>query len=165
MIYDCIIIGSGVAGLTSALYIARAGKSVLVIENANIGGVTATIEKIDNYPGMPEISGADLVSALLSQVLTLGVNIKQININSIDFDKKCIYTKKEELNYKTLIVASGSSYNRLNIVDEDKYIYNGLSYCAVCDGSLYKDKEIVVVTKGNIGNSSIEYLKNKGKTL
>lgn len=160
MIYDCVIIGSGVAGLTASLYLARANKSVLIIEDSIIGGTTATLDLIENYPGYESISGNEFISKLFTQVSKLGVNIDFMDIKSINFNDKEIITSNTIIQYKTLIIATGTSVNKLNVENEKKYMFKGISYCAVCDGSLYKNKKIVVVTDGNIGNSSIEYLSN-----
>jgi len=165
MVYDCIIIGSGMAGLTSALYLARAKKNVMIIENSNIGGTTATLDKIENYPGYTEINGMQLVQNTLSQVSNLGVSIDIMNITSIDFDQKAVISGETYLHYKTLIIASGTSYKRLNLPDEDNYKFKGLSYCAVCDGSLYRNKRLVVVTNGNSAKESIDYLSNITKDI
>ena len=160
MIYDSVIIGSGVAGLTAALYLARANKSVLIIEDTIIGGTTATLELIENYPGFDSISGNELISKIFMQVSKLGVNINFMNITSIDFNVKKIITTETEIEYRTLIIASGTSVNKLNIDTEKQFLFKGLSYCAVCDGSLYKNKDIVVVTNGLTAKSSIDYLEN-----
>ncbi|MBE5736704.1 MAG: FAD-dependent oxidoreductase [Clostridiales bacterium] len=158
--YDCVIIGSGVAGLTAALYLARANKKITIIENSNIGGVTATLENIENYPGYEKISGLELIQNMVMQVSKLGVNIDFMTPDLIDFDNKCILIGKNVINYRTLIIASGTSNNRLNISNEDDYRFRGISYCAVCDGSLYKGKRVVVVTDGYSGIESIKYLEN-----
>ena len=160
MKYDAVIIGSGVAGLTSALYLARANKTVMIIEDSIIGGTTATLELIENYPGFESISGNELVSKMFMQVSKLGVNINFMSIKHIDFDNKTIHTKDAQIEYKTLVIASGTSVNKLNLDNEQNYLFKGLSYCAVCDGSLFKDKKIVVVTNGYTGKSSVEYLSN-----
>lgn len=160
MKYDCVIIGSGVAGLTSALYLARAKKTVMIIENSVLGGTTATLDIIENYPGFQSISGIDLIQNMLTQISSLGVNIDFLQIQSIDFDKKLISCDNSVIEYKTLIIASGTSYNRMNLPNEDKFKFKGLSYCAVCDGSLYKNKRIVVVTHGHLGDSALDYLSN-----
>ena len=160
MKYDAVIIGSGVAGLTAALYLARANKTVMVIEDSLIGGTTATLDIIENYPGFDSISGNELVTKMFMQVSKLGVNINFMSIKSIDFDNKTINTKDTSIEYKTLIIASGTSVNKLNIENEQNYLFKGLSYCAVCDGSLFKGKDIVVVTNGNSGNSAVDYLSN-----
>jgi len=158
--YDCVIIGSGVAGLTAALYLARDNKKITIIENSNIGGVTATLENIENYPGYEKISGLELIQNMVMQVSKLGVNIDFMTPDLIDFDNKCILIGKNVINYRTLIIASGTSNNRLNISNEDDYRFRGISYCAVCDGSLYKGKRVVVVTDGYSGIESIKYLEN-----
>lgn len=160
MEYDIVIIGSGVAGLTSALYSARGNKSVLIIENGILGGTTATLDIIENYPGFQRITGIELIQKMTEQVINYGVNIVFENINHIDFDKKCIELNEKNISYKTLIIASGTSFKKLNLPNEEEFKFKGLSYCAVCDGSLYKNKKVVVVTNGYSGTSSIEYLKN-----
>ena len=165
MIYDSIIIGSGMAGLTAAIYLARAKKSVLIIEDAVIGGITATLDNIENYPGFTSISGLELVQNTLSQVSKLGVTIDMMHVESIDFDKKILKTDKTTLYYKTLIIASGTSYKALNLKEESDYKFKGLSYCAVCDGNLYRNKKIVVVTDGYSANESINYLSNLTKDI
>ena len=160
MKYDVVIIGSGVAGMTSAIYTARGNKSTLIIENESLGGTTATLDKIENYPGFKEISGFDLVNDMYNQVMSLGVKFKFDNISSIDFDNNTLNLTNEEIKYDTLIIAGGCSYRKLNATNEDKFKQLGISYCAVCDGALFKNKSIVVITDGYIGKSSIEYLSN-----
>ena len=165
MVYDCIIIGSGVAGLTAGIYLGRVNKNVLIIENGSIGGTTAELELIENYPGFEAISGKDLVSNMVMQVVKNGININICDINKIDYDKKCIYTMETIFEYKTLIIASGMSVKTMNLLNEDKYKFKGLSYCAVCDGALYKHKKIVVVSDGLSGKSSVNYLKNISRDI
>ena len=160
MQYDVVIIGSGVAGLTSAIYTARGNKSTLIIENESLGGTTATLDKIENYPGYKEVSGFELINNMYNQVMALGVKFKFDNITSIDFDNNLINLSNENIEYKTLIIAGGCSYRKLNAINEDKFKQLGISYCAVCDGALYKNKSIVVITDGYMGKSGIEYLSN-----
>lgn len=160
MVYDTIIIGSGMAGLTASIYLARAKKNVMIIEDAVIGGITATLDSIENYPGYENVSGMQLVQNTFKQASKLGVNVDLMHIKKIDFDSKSIITDKTTLYYKTLIIASGTSYKKLNLTEEDRFKFRGLSYCAVCDGSLYKNRKIIVVTNGNAGAEAIEYLSN-----
>lgn len=160
MVYDAIVLGSGVAGLTAGLYLGRANKSVMIIESSVLGGTVASLETIDNYPGLPHVSGEKLINTLLSQVAELGVNIDFLPVSSIDFDNKMVICDNIRLEYKTLIIATGSSYKTLNLPGIDRYRFKGVSYCAVCDGRLYKGKNIVVITDGNSGVGSIEYLSN-----
>ena len=161
MKYDVVIVGSGVAGLTAAIYVARAGKSVLVLENSIIGGTTATLESIENYPGFSGKTGAELINIMLGQVMSLGVSIEMQNISLIDYDNNVIsFTDGKNCSYKALILATGTSPITLNVKGEDALKFKGLSYCATCDGRLYKDKVVVVVTNGDKGKDSIEYLSN-----
>lgn len=160
MEYDIVIIGSGVAGLTAGLYAGRAKKSVLIIEDFLLGGTTATLTDIENYPGFAKINGFDLINNIYMQVVDAGVVVEYFNIKSIDFDNNTITLDNNTLKYKTLIIASGTSYKRLNVENEDKFKHNGISYCAVCDGTLYKNKNIAVVTDGMSGKNSIDYLYN-----
>lgn len=160
MQYDCVIIGSGVAGLSSALYLARAKKSVMIIEDSVLGGTTATLDKIENYPGFVSISGFELIQNMIKQVSSLGVNIDFMQIKSIDFDNKQIKFDNSSLEYKSLIIASGLTTKKLNLPEEKDFQFRGLSYCAICDGNLYKNKKIVVVTDGYSAKESIDYLAN-----
>ena len=160
MLYDIVIIGSGVAGLSAGIYAGRANKSVLIIEDNNIGGTTVTLPNINNYPGFTNISGVELVSNMYKQCLNFDVKFDFLRIDSIDFDRNIIRTDNNIIEYKTLIIASGSTYKRLNIDTEEKFKLRGLSYCAVCDGNLYKNKKIIVFTKNNSAINSVKYLKN-----
>ena len=161
MEYDIVIVGSGVAGLTAGIYAARAGKRTLIIENSILGGTTATLDVIENYPGFDKISGSDLVQKMFMQASSLGVNIEFYNIKSIEFKlKKIVLSNNDSISYGALIIATGISNKKLKLANADKYLFKGISYCAVCDGALYKNKNIAVLTDGNIGKSSIEYLSN-----
>ncbi|MCI5497464.1 MAG: FAD-dependent oxidoreductase [Firmicutes bacterium] len=158
--FDIVIIGSGVAGLTAGIYSARSNKSVLIIEQNYLGGTTASLKDIENYPGFDKIDGFDLVQKMYEQCVKFGVNFEFDDIKAIDFDKNTLITDTNRIEYKTLIIASGTSPKRLNIANEDKYKLHGLSYCAVCDGSLYKNKKLVVFTKNNSALNSIKYLSS-----
>ncbi len=161
MNYDVVIVGSGVAGFTAAIYTARAGKSVLVLENSVIGGTTATLESIENYPGFSGKTGAELINIMIRQVMSLGVSIEMQNISLIDYDNKVIvFENGQNCSYKALILATGTSPIKLNVKGEEELKFKGLSYCATCDGRLYKDKVVAVVTNGDKGKDSIQYLSN-----
>ena len=166
MNYDVVIVGSGVAGLTAAIYAARAGKSAIILENSIIGGTTATLESIENYPGFVGKSGADLINIMIGQVMQLSVPIEMQNIDHIDYDNKTIiFTDGQKCGYKALILSTGTSYIPLNVKGEERLKFRGISYCATCDGRLYKDKKIVVVTNGAKGADSIDYLNNLASEL
>lgn len=172
MIYDAIIIGSGVAGLSAGLYLARGNKSVMVIEEGVFGGSTATLGQIDNYPAMPHTTGEKIINNLVSQVTEIGVMIDFLHINRIDFDKNTIYcdnfsnnSSQITLQYKTLIIATGTRCKTLNIPTENKFRFKGLSYCAVCDGRLFKGKRVVVATDGISAKNDISYLMDICKDI
>lgn len=159
--YDIVIIGSGVAGLTAGIYAGRANKSVLIIENNNVGGTTATLKDIKNFPSYESINGDELVSKMQMQCINFGVHFQFDNILSIAFDKSIIYLDSgNQIEYKTLIIASGSTNKKLNVLGEDAFKFRGVSYCAVCDGNLYKNKKIIVFTDGNTASHDVNYLSN-----
>lgn len=158
MEYDIIILGGGVAGLTAALYASRSGAKTLVLENNFIGGVTATLSSIENFPGIKNMNGMDFVNSLYSQALSFGAEVQIAQINNIDFNKKIVSTSLGEYSCNALIIATGSSYKKLNVEGEKEFHQKGVSYCAVCDGALYKNKKVVVVTNASTGAASIEYL-------
>jgi len=160
MEYDIVIMGGGVAGLTAAMYAARSGMSTMLIEESYIGGVTATLDNIENFPGIPNMNGMEFVSSLYGQALAANANIQIATVNKINFNDNLLSTTIGEISYKVLIIATGSSYKKLDVSGEREFLGKGVSYCAVCDGALFKNKKIVVVTNGNSAKSSIDYLSN-----
>ena len=157
--YDVIIIGAGPAGLTSALYLLRANKKVLLLEAKNYGGQIINANKIENYPGIESISGFDFANNLFNQVKKLGEEIKYETVLKINEDKKVI-TNKNEYQSKAIIIATGASNRKLNIPNENKYLSKGVSYCATCDGPFYKNKIVAVVGGGNTALEDALYLSN-----
>lgn len=158
---DIVIIGSGVAGLTAGIYAGRANKSVLIIEENNLGGTTANLKSIENYPGYVKVDGIDLVQNMQMQCMQFGVNFEFGSIANIDFNNNIILmTDNNQIEYKTLIIACGMSPRKLNIEGEDIFKFKGVSYCAVCDGNLYKNKKIIVLTNNNSAKNDVEYLLN-----
>lgn len=165
MQYDVVIIGGGVAGLTAGLYCARGGKSTLIIENSNLGGITATLDKIENYPAFNG-TGEELINKLVEQAMSFGVNFEYTNIESIDFASKSLVLSDGQIcDYKALIVASGVTYRKLGIEGENAFKNKGISYCGTCDGRLYKDKDVIVITNGFVGHKDIEYLRGLAKKV
>lgn len=159
MIYDSIIIGGGPAGLTSAIYLRRANKNVLVLEANVCGGQIVTAKSVENYPGIKSISGFDLSENLRTQVLDLGAEIKYETVLKIDEDKN-VYTAKNKYKAKTIIIAVGSKNRKLKIENEEKFIGKGVSYCATCDGNFFKGKEVAVVGGGDTALDDILYLSD-----
>jgi thioredoxin reductase (NADPH) len=149
---DVIIIGGGPAGLTAALYAARAAAEPLVLIGEAVGGQAATTHEIENYPGFPEgVGGAALAQQMQSHAERFGANFQFDTVTSVDFTVYPfkIQTRKAAYTARTAIVTTGSSPRKLGVPGEAKYTARGVSYCATCDGYFYKDKRVVVVGGGN----------------
>ena len=157
--YDTIIIGAGPAGLTSALYLLRANKKVLVLEAKSYGGQILNANKVENYPGIMSISGYDFATNLYAQVKNLGADIRYETVLKISDDKKVI-TDKNEYQSLTIIIATGASNRKLNLPNETKFIGKGISYCATCDGNFFKEKTVAVIGGGNTALEDAIYLSN-----
>ena len=148
---DVIIVGGGCAGLTAALYAARAGKSVLVFEAENIGGQITAAPYVDNYPGIPHVSGMAFADGLYQQVIDLGVEVELDRVLSIQdtAEGKIVTAEGGEYSGKTVIIATGAKHRKIGLPQEDKWIGHGISYCSVCDGAFYKGSPVAVVGGGN----------------
>ncbi len=148
---DIIIIGSGPAGLTAAIYALRANKSVLVIEKAGFGGQILQSPKIENYPAVPEISGAELADKMVEQVISLGGEFEFAEVSGITDAEhhKTVHTDSGDFDAKAVIIAIGVKHRKLGLEMEDTLTGHGISYCAVCDGAFAKDSECVMVGGGN----------------
>lgn len=152
--YDLIIIGGGPTGLTTALYSAREGLNVLVIEKAALGGQAAITERLDNFPGFPDgISGAEFADRLSRQAERFGVELlKAQEVVGIRAEGESRYVKTadgNEYGARALLIATGSKYRRLNVSGEADFIGAGIHFCATCDGPFYKNKAVAVVGGGN----------------
>lgn len=149
--YDIIIVGAGPAGLTSSIYARRANKSVLLLEKAAFGGQITFSPKIENYPGFESLSGSELADKMVEQVLNLGADVEIERVNKIeDGAVKKVYTEDGNCyEGKAVIIASGAKHRRLGIENEDKFIGEGISFCAVCDGAFYKNKTVALIGGGN----------------
>ena len=155
--YDIIIVGAGPAGMTAALYAARANKKVLVFEAKSYGGQIALANKVENYPGIKNINGLDLATDMYNQIKDLGVEVKLEMVKKITKNKEVI-TDKGTYQTKAIILATGVENRRLNLPKEVEYIGRGVSYCATCDGRLYKGKTVAVVGGGNTALEDALYL-------
>lgn len=158
--YDIIVVGGGPAGLTAALYSVRAGKNVLVLEKANYGGQMALSPRIENYPGFSKISGYDLSEMIFEQVEAAGAELldeETLSISEKD-NIKTVKTDMGEYQSKAVIIATGMRHKTLGIKNENEYSGNGISYCAACDGTFYKDKCVAVVGGGNSAVQEALYL-------
>jgi thioredoxin reductase (NADPH) len=148
--YDIIIIGGGPAGLTAALYARRANKSVLVIEKGSFGGQITYSPKVENIPGFAEISGNEFADKLVEQVLGQEAEIECAEVTGIrDGAIKTVLTDSGEFEAKAVILATGAKHRLLGIPNEDRFIGEGVSFCAVCDGAFYEGKTVAVIGGGN----------------
>src|SRR5437764_3727356 len=159
--YDVIVVGSGPAGLTAALYAAREGLETLVIERGGVGGQAGVTERLDNFPGFPEgVTGADFADRLRTQAERFGVEIlsaQEVTAIGSDGRYKNVRTGDgEEYLAGAVLLALGSTYRRLGVPGEEDFIGAGVHFCATCDGAFYRGKEVLVVGGGNsAGEESI----------
>lgn len=148
--YDIIVIGGGPAGLTAALYALRANKTVLVIEKATFGGQITYSPKVENYPGFLQMSGNEFADKLVEQVLAQGAEIELGEVTQvINGETKKVITEDGEFEGKAVIIATGAKHRMLGLENEENLVGEGISFCAVCDGAFYKDKEVAVIGGGN----------------
>ena len=159
--YDVIIIGSGIAGMTAAIYLKRSGIDTLIIEENAPGGQLNKINSIENYPGFIKTDGPTLAAELFSQVRNLDIDYlfdRVVNTDLTGNDKK-IETEEMTIHCKYVIIATGRTTRKLFDNDE-RYVGKGISYCALCDGNLYKNKNVIVVGGGNSALEEALYLSN-----
>ena len=154
--YDLLIVGSGPAGLTAAIYAAREGIDTLVIEKSGVGGQAGATERIENYPGFPEgVTGKALADNFQEHAERFGVEIlaaQEISYVGADGDYRLVRTSSgDEYCSKAILLATGSEYLRLGVPGEEDFIGAGVHFCATCDGPFYKGKELIVVGGGNSG--------------
>lgn len=153
-VYDLIIVGGGTAGLTAALYAVRGGLDVLLLEGEAPGGQIVPSPMVDNYPALVEVSGAEYAQRLLAQVKAAGgekfaVKYQRAEALSAVGEIKTVGTAKAEYQARMLIWAAGVKPRRLNIAGEDRLLGRGVSFCATCDGPLYRGREVAVIGGGN----------------
>ncbi len=165
--YDVIIIGMGIGGITAGIYAKRAGLNVLMFEKSTPGGTLTKIEKISNYPGYEEIKGVDLAMNLFNQVKKLEIPFKMEEVISVDAsgDIKMVTTKNGNYQAKNIIVATGRVPKYLGLDNEKDYLGRGISTCATCDGFLYKGEDIAVVGSGNSALQESLYLAKLAKKV
>jgi thioredoxin reductase (NADPH) len=157
--YDAIIIGAGISGMTAAIYLKRFGFNTLILEKEYPGGQLTKISEIENYPGYLSISGIDLAEKIYNQVKQLEIPIKFEKVEDvINSDQKIIKATSNEYKAKYLVLATGRTPKKLNLPNEEELIGKGISYCATCDGPLYKGKEVIVVGGGDSALQEAIYL-------
>ena len=159
--YDVIVIGGGPAGLTSALYAARAGRNVLVLEGGICGGQIAFSPEVENYPGFMNISGAEFAGRLMEQAEHFGAVIeynKAKDIIKSPSGEFTVVTETGEYTCRTVIIASGARCRNAGVPGEEEYKGRGVSYCALCDGAFYKGRDVAVIGGGNTALEDAVYL-------
>ncbi len=152
--YDLILVGGGPTALTTAIYAARDGFDVLVIERSGLGGQAGITERLDNYPGFPEgVTGAEFAERIIEQAKRFGVELLSAqNVVRVanDMEDHVVYTDSgHEYRAHAVLIATGSTYKRLGAPGEDDYIGAGVHFCATCDGPFYKGREVAVIGGGN----------------
>ncbi|MFV0479842.1 MAG: thioredoxin-disulfide reductase [Anaerorhabdus sp.] len=159
--YDVIIIGGGPAGMTAAIYATRAGLKTAMMEKDAPGGKLVKTFKIENYPGIKEINGADLAYQMYDHTTSLGAEYLYgdvTKIENLDTFKKVICADGNEYTAKVIIIATGTQERLLGVPNEKELTGKGVSYCAVCDGSFFKDKVVTVIGGGNSALEESLYL-------
>ena len=149
--YDLVVVGGGVSGMTAALYALRNGKKVLLLEGEGIGGQIAQSPKVENFPTIKQISGSKLSDDLFEQITALGVEFEFDTVNNIEKEDNVFTIFGEYNNYesRSVIIANGVKHRKLNLPNEEQFIGKGVYYCAICDGPFYASKEVTLIGDGN----------------
>ncbi|WP_099159912.1 thioredoxin-disulfide reductase [Virgibacillus ndiopensis] len=166
-IYDVIIVGAGPAGMTAAVYASRANLETLMIERGIPGGQMANTEDVENYPGYDHILGPDLSNKMFEHAKKFGAEYAYGDIKEVvdHGDYKTVIAGKKEYKTRTLIITTGAQYKKLGIPGEEELSGRGVSYCAVCDGAFFKEKELVVIGGGDSAVEEGVYLTRFAKKV
>ena len=161
--YDVIVIGAGPSGMTAALYTSRANLKVAMLDRGIYGGQMNNTAEIENYPGFENVLGPDLSEKMYKSSQQFGVEFLYGDVEKLEVDGeglKHLYTDNGELTAMAVIIATGSQPRKLGITGEEEFSGRGVSYCAVCDGAFYKNKNVTVVGGGNSAIEEGLYLAN-----
>ncbi len=159
--WDLIIIGAGAAGLAAGIYGARSGLKTLIIDEKLAGGTTADAPIVENYPGFPVVTGAELADKKVMHAKKTGTTIHELEaVISLDLkgEKKIVRTSRTEYEAPSIIIASGAHYREANVKGEKEFRGRGVSYCGVCDGPFFKGKRVLVIGGGNSACITTLYL-------
>jgi len=162
MNYHTIIIGAGISGMTAALYLKRANKEVCIIEKSAPGGQLLRTSTVENYPACKKTDGATLAMNLYEQMNELEISIKFEEVTEIKKNEEgyLIVTNRGTYSCINVVIATGRIYKKMGLENEEKLTGKGISYCAICDGSLYKGKNVAVIGAGNSAFEEALYLSN-----
>ena len=165
--YDVIVIGAGPAGLSSAIYALRAGKKVLVLEGKSYGGQIINTPKVENYPGIREISGFHFATEMFEQAKALGAEILYEKCTGIVKKEEGFVVSAGEKSYEaqSIVLAMGAVNRKLGVEREEELTGKGVSYCATCDGAFFRDKNVAVVGGGNTALEDALFLSNYCKSV
>ncbi len=160
MLYDVLIIGTGPAGITAGIYAKRANLKVAMFEKDTPGGQLSKYNEIENYTGAKKVAGYELATMMIDHAYDLGVEVLYDEVTKVELDGniKKVITPNETYEAKAVIIATGNVPRRLGVENEDMLAMNGISWCAICDGPLYKDRKVVVVGGGNSAVEEAAYL-------
>ena len=157
--FDTIILGGGPAGLSAAIYASRGAVSTAIVDLNMLGGQPSNYLELENYPGFQVIGGYDLMEKFEEHADKFGVKkFPMQEIQSVDLKTKTIVTNEYEFKAKTIIIATGAQPMKLGVPGEKEFVGRGVSYCAVCDGTFYKNKVVAVVGGGNAAVEEAMYL-------
>ncbi len=166
--WDLIIVGAGPAGLTAGLYGARSGLKTLVLDEKMPGGAVADAPLVENYPGFGAISGSELADKMAEHCKKAGANINELErVVELDLkgEKKSVKTTRAVYTASAVIIASGSHHRTLGVPGEAEFRGRGVSYCTLCDGTLFKGRNVLVVGGGNSAVVSARYLANVASSV
>ena len=162
----CVIVGAGPAGMTAAIYLKRAGIDFVIVDKGAPGGELLKTSVIENYPGVSNVAGPDLAMKMNNQLKDLGIKIEFNEVLDIIKEKKFIVKlKDEDIMTDNVILATGRIPNKLGLEGEEKFTSRGISFCAPCDGSFYKDKVVAIVGGGNTAITDAIYMAGLAKKV